>query len=594
MLEPNKDNNGSFRFTANNTDIYNIALIVLVALSVYSNSIFNGFVFDDNIQIIGNRWVTDIKYLPEIFSNNVAGFNKDYATSYYRPFMYVIYLINYYFFGLNPLGFHLVSVLFHILACILVFLFTKIILFNPTDPSDKLYVSAPLMSAILFATHPIHTEPVAWASAIPELSFTFFYLLSLYLYIISTENDSYFKVNLYIISLSSFFLATLCKEPAVTLPVVIIIYDYLFRKDILNINRTIKLYIPFIIITLIYILLRYNAIGGIAPSVKHKLTLYQNILNIFPLYFEYIKNLLFPINLSAFYIFNPISSIFSKTGLISLLFLSLYLLILAIAFKKDRKLFFCLCLLIIPILPALYIPGLGENAFADRQLYLPSLGFIFGISIIFCRLKYSIPNGKYIVNILFIILAITYSIATFNRNKVWKDEYTLWKDVVTKTPENATAHGYYGYALYSKGLIDEAITHYQISIKINPNLLDSHLNLGTAYAVQKHHDKAIEEYKKALTINSRSIHAHLNLGVAYSEKGRIDKAIEEYNLVLRMDPNSSKAYLYLGNVYGNAGLFHEAIKYYDISLKLDPTDQAVINNRDKAIRLLRNNNPSSR
>lgn len=587
-----KDNNASFAITANKVVYYNIALIILVTLSVYSNSISNGFVFDDNIQIIGNRWITDIKYLPEIFSTNVAGFNNEYATSYYRPLMYVIYLINFYLFGLNPIGFHFVNVLFHCLVCILVFLFAKIFFFNPSDPNNKKYVLMPLMSTILFATHPIHTEPVVWVSAIPELSFTFFYLLSFYLYIVSTENDLYLKVNLYTLSLLSFYLSTLCKEPALTLPIIIIIYDYLFRKTLFKIHKISKLYIPYIFIILIYLLLRYNAIGGIAPSVKHKLTLYQNIINIFPLFFEYIKKLFFPINLSAFYIFTPISSIFSKTGIISLLFMSLYILILAIAFKKNRRLFFCLCLLFFPILPALYIPGLSENAFADRQLYLPSLGFVFGITIILFRLKYSIPKGKNIIITLFIVLAVTYSFATFNRNKVWKDEYSLWKDVVTKTPESATAHGHYGYALYSKGLINEAIKHYLISIDINPNLLDTHLNLGTAYAVQKYHDKAIEEYRKALAINNRSIHVHLNLGLAYIEKGWIDKAIEEYNFVLRIDPYSSKAYFYLGNVYGNAGLFYEAIKYYDISLRLDPTDQSVSYNRDKAISML-GNNPSS-
>src|SRR3990172_9279629 len=149
-------------------------IILLISLSVYCNTLFNGFVMDDYPNVLRNKWIKDIKYIPEIFSSNFWELSGE-KTSFYRPLVHIIYMINYIFFGLKPWSFHLVNILFHSGTSLLVFFITAQI-FKGILLSQKGYLLfPPFISAIFFALHPIHTEAVAWVSGIMDISFAFFY-----------------------------------------------------------------------------------------------------------------------------------------------------------------------------------------------------------------------------------------------------------------------------------------------------------------------------------------------------------------------------------------------------------------------------------
>ncbi len=567
--------------------ICQIILIVLITVTLFAGSLSNGFVFDDNNQILRNKWITDTKYLPEIFSSNVAGFDKEYATNYYRPLMYVFYMVTYYLFGLNATGFHLVNIFFHCCISILVFLITSRVFRSHIQFTSRSFISLPFMSAILFVSHPIHTEAVAWIAALPELTFAFFYLFSFYLYIILTDSKEGGKPFILIISAFLFFAATLCKESALTLPITLAIYDYLFRRGTFDKLENFKLYIPYFAVVIFYFFIRFSALEGFVPTIKHKLGLYQTIINIFVLFAEYVQKAIYPAKLSAFYIFNPASSLFEKKAMVSLIVVVVVVTFCIAAFYRNKHVFWGFSLFIVSILPAMYIPGLGENAFADRQLYLPSFGFVILLSIFLFWLQNSIIKSKIAVTIIFLSLTGLYSVLTVDRIGVWKDEYSLWKDVITKSPESATVQRSFGYALYLKGRINDAIEHYSLSLKLDPRNLDAHNNLGVAYHVQNQIDKAIGEYKIALGLNPNSIDVRLNLGQAYMENMLSDKAIEQFHLVLKLDPNSARAYELLGTTYGNAGFYDEAIKCFEIALRLNPNNQATKENLAKAHHLKR-------
>jgi len=187
-----------------------IIIILLISSAVYLNALGNGFVYDDTDQVLKNNWIKDIRFIPEIFSKNVWSFQADHSvTNYYRPMMHLIYMLNYHLFGFAPWGFHLVNILFHAANSVLVFLIL-ILLANwqagsLVSEQDSTFSSAllysPFIAAILFATHPIHTEAVTWVAGVPELSFTFFYLLSFYFYIRSEECFN----RAYTVSVISFF-----------------------------------------------------------------------------------------------------------------------------------------------------------------------------------------------------------------------------------------------------------------------------------------------------------------------------------------------------------------------------------------------------
>ena len=256
-----------------------IIIILITSFAVYFNALSNDFVYDDKSQVLENHWIKDIKFIPEIFSENVWSFKKESVISnYYRPLMHLIYMLNYYIFGLKPWGFHLVNILFHAGVSVLVFIIGLRLLSEAQHQASASHMIPSFIAALLFATHPIHTEAVTWVAGLTDLSFTFFYLLAFYLYI---QSGTDFK-GAYLFSVALFFLASLCKEPALTLPIVLIAYDYTFKKNRDRISNYIMRYVPYLIVAGVYFILRSHALGGFAPQKRHtELSTYQYFINIY-------------------------------------------------------------------------------------------------------------------------------------------------------------------------------------------------------------------------------------------------------------------------------------------------------------------------
>jgi hypothetical protein len=296
-----------------------ISVILFFSFTVYFNSLFNGFVFDDESQVVNNRWITDLKYIPDIFSHSAWGFLSGLGKiNYYRPMMSLVYMINYHIFGLKPWGFHLVNILFHAGVSVLVFFLVLRLIDKVRVPAPHSYLP-PFVAGLLFAVDPIHTEAVTWVAGLPDVSFAFFYLLSFYLFIRATSSNFQFNVA-YILSIVSFFIASLCKEPALTLPIILVSYDYAFARERPNFTVYLKKYIPYLIVAAVYFSLRFQALGGFAPAKRGgELSVYQFFINIFPLFVQYLKKLIFPADLNALYVFHPIASLFEMKGIVSLI-----------------------------------------------------------------------------------------------------------------------------------------------------------------------------------------------------------------------------------------------------------------------------------
>lgn len=407
--------------------------------------------------------------------------------------------------------------------------------------------------------------------------FTFFYLLSFYLYIRSKENNFLFNW-FYLLSVASFFIATFCKEPSLTLPIILIAYDYVFTKERASVFVNLKRYVCYLIVALVYFIIRFYALGGFAPSKSHhELNTYKFLINISPLFIHYIEKLVMPVNLNVLYEFYPVVSVFDPKGIIAILITFVFLLLTFLSLKK-KTVFFGLFIMVIPLLLALYIPALGEGVFAERYLYLPSFGFVILIALFLERINVNIPKETIILPVLFIALIGLYSAGTISRNAVWKDSYTLWKDTVKKSPDSAPAHEYLGYALYTKGQIGGAIKEYNVALKIDSHRVDSHINMGVAYAVEGLADKAIEQYEIALEMRPGFTEARNNLGLAFMNKGFVDKAIEEYKIALEQNPNFAEVHNNLGIAYGVKGLIDSAVKEFQTAVELNPGNENYNNN----------------
>ncbi|HET6514936.1 MAG TPA: tetratricopeptide repeat protein [Thermodesulfovibrionales bacterium] len=511
-----------------------ISLIIVISIAVHFNSLFNGFVFDDTSQVLNNPWLKSPKFIPKIFTSNVWGF-EGRETSYYRPMTHIIYMVTASVFGFNPWGFHLVNVLFHTGTSILLFLIGSRVLKQDISPSNSFLIFPPFVAAVLFSVHPIHTEAVAWIAGMPDLSSTFFVLGSFYLYIRASDNVSSSLNPSYLFSVALFFLAALSKEPALTLPIILVAYDRASRNVNMTFSSYVKRYALYFISVCAYFIMRSYALKGFAP-IKEHLEM-SHVINVFPLFTKYLQKLILPLNLSVCYVIKPIDSIFGFRAMISLLVTIVFLFLVLFSYKKNKIAFFAFCCLILPLLPSFYIPALGKSGvFAERYLYLPSFGFVMLLSLL---IPYALKKkvAARIVSSVVALLIIIYSIGSIYRNNIWRNNYALWMDTIKKAPGAALPHFNLGNELLAQNRIDEAIEQYRISIYIEPEKWDAHDNLGIAYVNKGEPDRAVTEFQLAVQSNPFSPNAYNNLGTTYAKLGFFDKAIEYYKIAIALRPD---------------------------------------------------------
>ncbi|MBE9531466.1 MAG: hypothetical protein IME98_01505, partial [Proteobacteria bacterium] len=266
-----------------------VAILVLVSAGLYLVTLSSGFVSDDSFQVLKNEWIRSFGNIPSAFLSPAWAFlDEEVANNYYRPFMHLYYMLAYKLSGLEPWGFHAVNVLLHTLNTVMVFFVaSKVAKEAGQDAGNEPYAHSNFVAffaALLFSVNPINTEVVAWVASVPELSTTFFLLLSLYLFI----NEKRYLSALF------FLCALLSKETGAVLLPLLFAFDLVVRREpIAPLKRWFLRYWPYGVSVVIYSALRLNAMGGVVPN-KPDVKLLSNfdfLLNILPLTFEYLKNL---------------------------------------------------------------------------------------------------------------------------------------------------------------------------------------------------------------------------------------------------------------------------------------------------------------
>jgi len=574
-----------------NTAFFLLAIIAAVSFAVYSNALFNGFIYDDHQQILKNTLIRDIKNVPTIFLRSIWTFEGAPPTSnYYRPLVNVLYMVNYYVFGLHAWGFHLVNILFHVGNSVLVFLLVSSLHTNtpgsgqggkPASALSSPVLSAPCISGLLFAVHPIHVEAVAWIAGLADVSFAFFFLLSFYLYLRSQGGHGWE----YAFSVLSFLFSLLCKEPALTLPIILVAYDWAFRRVSFRFSALTKRYAAYLAVTGLFFAVRYSVLGGFTPLKRFKqLDIFDQALNVFPLFARYLRMLFLPANLNFWPVFNPVTSLFSTNAIMSLCVTAIYIAFMVLAFRKNKTLFLALVLVLIPLLPAFYLKGLIGKPMADRYLYLPSVGYGMLLALLIPWVRARIPGATKGLLLLFAFLIGMYSGATLHRNTVWKDEYSLFADTVRKSPNSIVPHLEFGNALLAGGQFDEAIEQYHIAMSMEPLLYVIYYHLGLALAAKDRLYEAVEQYHEALRLNPNRPEIHEDLGRAYAKAGFNDAAVREFEIAVALRPGAARFNL-LGVAYARRGEIDRAIENFKTAAYLDDSQASYRQNLAAALEI---------
>lgn len=587
-----------------------VALITVISIIVYYPSLKVPFILDDIGKIVDNP---DIRNIENIKTKLIYPYNKNQAwerNDPSRPIVYLTFALNYHFGKLNPFGYHLFNLTIHIFNVILLFILTRKILsffliFPACKSSGRQSFNCLIFSifvSLFFAVHPVNTATVTYIySRSVELS-TFFYLLSLLLFI-ETEKKNF----LYPFSILCFVLALFSRQDTITLPAIILIFDYIFLKNWCSRPLRVSYHIPYWIILVMFLLFRYFYFGKIGDlEATYLPSSFSYFINQVYIILRYMQLLIVPVGLCfdrGPYL--PIKSIYELKFLISVIVFVGIFGILYIIFKKKNNIskivLFSVLFFFITLSPTSSFFSTSTPMFENR-LYLSGFGIYLLIVFFYFLLFQQLPNK--ILTAILVIHIVLLSVITYKRNLFFQDRVLVWLDIVSKYPhprafynvgtyyllfekEYSKAYRYLkkaialkpnyeeaynclGFLYFEQKKYDKAIQEFQTSIKINPNYVRAYYNLGVLYYEQKRYDNATEEYQKAIKINPNYEEAYYNLGSLHYEQKKYNNALEEFQKVITINPNSQNAYNNIGSIYYELNQHSNAIQMYKKAIEISP------------------------
>ncbi len=551
--------------------------VAVVAAALYAPTLGYGFVVDDHHQIVNNPQVRDWSYAPRVFSEGVWDF-QGRRSSYFRPAMYVSYMAVYSLAGPRPAAYHALNVALHAITAAVVVLLGAALLGGDGRPGLRW---GPFAAGLVFATHPIHTEPVAWVAGLADVGSGLFYLLSLTLYVTARERATLRPA----LAGACFLVALLFKEPAATLPGVLIVHD-LARRSGSSPARWVRRLLPFAVAAAIYALLRFRALGGVAPTaVDLGLDPRSYAWNVLALLAGYAGKLLAPIGLNFYHHYRPAHSLLDPRVLAGVGVIVLLLAAFVFVWSRRRSLAILLVLLALPLAPAFFLGGLNqgiENAFTERYLYLPSAGLALLTG---AALRALCSRGAWPSRIglsLLLVVTLAFTIGTLRRLPVWNSDLTLWTDVVERSPGSAVAHQEVGFALIYAGRQEEGERELRRAVEIDRTVVDRKIRKGVALSAKGLTKDAMLTFHAALALDPRSAEAHYNLGVLSESLGATQRAAWHYRRAIDLRPDDVGSRNNLAILLAGDGRLAEAIDVLEEAARLAPGDAEVRGNLARA------------
>lgn len=539
------------------------AIIITITFVVYSNSLKNEFIdyWDDNTYITNNELIRSLN-----LHNLKLIFSSFFSTDYY-PLNLFSYAIDYHFWHLNPIGYHITNTLLHSLNAILIFLIIKTI-------ATRTPVAA--IATLIFIIHPINVESVVWISQRKAVLSSLFFFMSFYLYIKSQQGKRY----CYLASIIIYIFAILSKSSVVMFPFILLFFDLCFNRRRLSANILDK--IPFLFISVMASTITIITFERSPAFEFYQQGLCWRILSMLRIFSAYVAKIFIPIGLNNNYVNYVPISIFEQGIIISILFLSIISFLAYRCFKREKIIFFCILWFFINLIPVSNIIPI-PHWMADRYLYYSSFAFSWFIATLFEKAfqgstSYAIFSrlAKIVCPLLMTVILIFYLSLTIIRNRDWQDSITLWEDCVRKDPNGALAHTYLGASYMKKGLKDKALIEFKTALQLNPRRANALANLAYMDIEKGDLDNAIKKIRLALLYEGDNYEAHNALGIFYMFKGRYHRAVVEFQRALELQPESIAdlllIYNNLGVAYHKKGLQQDAIFVFNKALKLYPDD----------------------
>lgn len=548
---------------------YKIILILALTVIAYWPVFSADFMYDDRFFVQENGNIREWRSIPDYFIHPVQKMASIKWEGIWRPLRTVSYLTDYKIWGLNPLGFHLTSLLWHLLNTLLLYRLL-----------GRLFKNEELSSfaCLIFALHPVQTEAVAWISSRGDLMFLSFGLMSFIFYSAYQESCKYRDIGLSFLFLA---LALLSKETAIILPALFFLYQFIFvgKRDFKELLSGCKHYAGYFMITVLYFVLRRLALGMVSQCPYWGDSFWTNLFTMIRVALDYVRLLFLPLWLRVDYVYELSANFFNWKVLGSLALL----IVLTVAAIRDLKykgfLAFGWFWFVIGLLPVANIFPITALQ-AERFLYLPLIGFAIWAGYLWSRLE----SRKLAAAILFLAIPAM-MILSVKRNLEWQAPFRFWTTEVSRSPNSYMAHDYLGNLYYQKGDLNSAERHLLRAEELDPTYFNSLHGLSLVYAKWEKYDQAISYARKNLSFDPASPDAHITLGISYGGKGDLLRAEEAFKQAVSIDPESKEGWTNLGIIYSQQQIWDKAAEAYSKAVAADPGEPSHYN--DLAVVLTR-------
>ncbi len=569
-------------------------LIAALAFAAHFPVFFNKFVsFDDKDYIYNNQMVEQGFNLVTLKWALTA-----VVVANWHPVTMLSHLLDGQLFGLNPAGHHAVSLALHAInAILLAYVFNRF--------TGSFYRS--IAVGALFAVHPMHVESIAWASDRKDMLSFGFAMLTLLAYknwleacAAHTAKDSR-ALTRYAIMLGVYLLALLSKPTVITLPALMLLLDFwplnraiptdaqsgfrpAFKAYLHALPRLIFEKLPIFLLTFTAsVAVFYVQRGAAAVVTADGLAISARLANAVFSYARYVGKLLFPHDLTIMYphpTWWPAGYIAASAAI--LILLTAFLFYLADHFDKRYLPVGWLWFLGVMV-PMIGIIQVGAQAMADRYAYITFPGLylliVWGVSDLLARLRTPPHMANWIAPALLAAAVIPLAVLANLQSRHWANSETLFTHAIAVASPNPLAQCSLGNELSRQGRFQDAVPHFQETLRLEPTYAEAWGNMGTALMSLGQTDQAEEAYEKALALNTTLIEPRLNIARIYMQKHQDAQAEAVFAKLAADKPEIPETFFFMGHLRTRQNRLTDALALFDQAIAKNPAYADAYNSR---------------
>ncbi|MEC7640870.1 MAG: tetratricopeptide repeat protein [Nitrospinota bacterium] len=540
--------------------ISSIFLITLLAFLAYFGTLKSPFIYDDEHAIVHNPHIQRLDHFQETVS---MGHIEN------RPFVLLSYAINRELGGLNVMGYHLLNLLLHIFASILLFFLMAELLSLESPTSRSRLKNLPLAVALIHTFHPMAVESVAYLSSRSSLLVTLFFLLSFlyWLRFLGRWGESRFSIkNVYYLVLVGgfFFLGASSKETIATLPLIGAVYFWLKFSETPP-RKKVSAILLILLPLAIYMIYRTTLVGNPffihtdAASYKMDRAAYF-FTQLGVIVFYYGLKLLLPINLNLEPDIKMVSGLGDPVTFIAAALI--LLLVCYLNFEKSRLVKFAFIWAAVNILPTSSFIPIKQLA-VEHRTYLPGLGITILIGMWILNRQFTTWLAKPVLPCFLFLL----SLLTVQRGLDFRSEIFLWQDTAQKSPRKALVHNNLASALIKQKQYKQALQAVEKALSLDPQNISANNNKGHINYQMGRYPQAQEIFDRLIGFGVETSKVYHNAGMARVRLGQHRNAVSYFQKAVAIDPDAAFLHFALANAYKELKLYDKSLREYKNTLK---------------------------